>query len=112
MAEPFPPRQTIKILSNNFHSCIGTDRRLKPERVAEVIAALEPDIIGLQELDIGRRRTGGVDQAHIIASFLKMDVNFHSASHVAEERYGDAILTAPTLAHGTSAMLPQPGAKR
>src|SRR3546814_12283434 len=108
MAEPFPPRQTIKILSNNFHSCIGTDRRLKPERVAEVIAALEPDIIGLQELDIGRRRTGGVDQANIIASLLPRDVHFHSALHCAEERYGGALLTPHTIPHVTSGSPPPP----
>src|SRR3546814_149727 len=112
MADTFPPRQTIKILSYNVHSCIGTDRRLKPERVAEVIAALEPDIIGLQELDIGRRRTGGVDQAHIIASLLKMDVHFHAALHVAEERYGDAILTAHPMRHVKSGMLPSSGEQR
>ncbi|MFB9949498.1 endonuclease/exonuclease/phosphatase family protein [Rhizobium puerariae] len=88
------PRHRLKILSYNVHSCIGTDRRLDPARVAEVIAAAEPDIIGLQELDVGRGRTGGVDQAHAIASLLRMEFHFHAALTVAEERYGDAILTA------------------
>ena len=88
------PRQHLKLLTYNVHSCIGTDRRLAPERVAEVIAALNPDIIGLQELDVGRRRTGGIDQAHAIATILEMKFHFHAALTVAEERYGDAILTA------------------
>ena len=112
MADTSSPRRTIKILSYNVHSCIGTDRRLDPERVAEVIASLDPDIIGLQELDIGRRRTGGVDQAHIIASLLKMDVHFHAALHVAEERYGDAVLTAHPMRHVKSGMLPSSGEQR
>ncbi len=91
---PPPDRRRLKILSYNVHSCIGTDRKLDPARIAEVIAAAEPDIIGLQELDVGRSRTGGVDQAHIIASLLQMEFHFQAAMSVAEERYGDAILTA------------------
>ncbi|WP_117192182.1 endonuclease/exonuclease/phosphatase family protein [Rhizobium terrae] len=91
---PPPARHRLKILSYNVHSCIGTDRRLDPARIAEVISALEPDVIGLQELDVGRSRTGGVDQAHAIASLLEMGFHFHPALKVAEEKYGDAILTA------------------
>jgi endonuclease/exonuclease/phosphatase family metal-dependent hydrolase len=62
-------------------------------RVAAVLAALSPDIVALQELDVGRARTGHVDQAHEIAQRLEMTHHFHAALQVEEERYGDAILT-------------------
>jgi endonuclease/exonuclease/phosphatase family metal-dependent hydrolase len=75
------------------HRCVGNDRRLDVARVAEVLAKLEPDVVALQELDVGRRRTGGVDQAHEIARRLDMACHFHAALTVEEERYGDAILT-------------------
>ncbi|MCK8778849.1 endonuclease/exonuclease/phosphatase family protein [Rhizobium sp. NTR19] len=91
---PLVARTRLKVLSYNVHSCIGTDRKLDPERIAEVIAEVNPDIIGLQELDVGRMRTAGVDQAHTIASLLKMEFHFHPALRVQEEHYGDAILTA------------------
>src|SRR5690606_16356442 len=94
------------------HSCIGTDRRLNCGRVAEVIASVAPDIIGLQELDVGRRRTGGADQAHVIASLLEMDFHFHAALHVAEERYGDAILTSLPMRLVKAGMLPSSGEQR
>jgi endonuclease/exonuclease/phosphatase family metal-dependent hydrolase len=58
-----------------------------------VLAALEPDIVALQELDVGRARTGGVDQAHRLASRLGMAFHFNAAFKVEEELYGDAILT-------------------
>ncbi|MDP3746912.1 MAG: endonuclease/exonuclease/phosphatase family protein [Phenylobacterium sp.] len=83
-----------RILTYNVHRCVGTDRRLDVGRVAEVIARLQPDIVALQELDVGRARTGGVDQAHEIAQRLKMSFHFHPALRVEEELYGDAILTA------------------
>ena len=82
-----------RILTYNVHRCLGVDGRLSPGRIAEVIAACEPDIVALQELDVGRARTGGVDQARVIADELRMHLHFHPALRVMEEFYGDAILT-------------------
>jgi endonuclease/exonuclease/phosphatase family metal-dependent hydrolase len=96
-----------RILTYNVHRCIGVDRRLDVGRVAEVIAQLEPDIVALQELDVGRARTGGVDQAHEIARRLSMSVHFHAALQVEEELYGDAILT--TLPERLVQVGPLPG---
>ncbi len=84
----------VRLLSYNVHRCVGTDRRLDVGRIAAVIAAEEPDIVCLQEVDVGRARTGGVDQAHRIAERLGMKSRFHAALRVVEEEYGDAILTA------------------
>jgi endonuclease/exonuclease/phosphatase family metal-dependent hydrolase len=82
-----------RILTYNVHRCLGTDGRLSPERIADVIAAYEPDVVALQELDVGRLRSGGVDQAHAIARALGMHVHFHASLRVLEEQYGNAILT-------------------
>ncbi len=109
---PPPCGQILKVLSYNVHSCIGTDRDLDPSRIAHVIAELDPDIIGLQELDVGRQRTQGIDQAHVIASLLKMEFHFHAALQVAEERYGDAILTSLPMRFVKGGMLPSSGEQR
>ena len=82
-----------RILTYNVHRCLGTDGRLSPERIADVIAAYEPDVVALQELDVGRLRSGGGDQAHAIARALGMHVHFHASLRVLEEQYGNAILT-------------------
>jgi endonuclease/exonuclease/phosphatase family metal-dependent hydrolase len=82
-----------RIVTYNVHRCVGNDRRLDVGRIADVLAALQPDIVALQELDVGRRRTGHVDQAHEIARRLDMACHFNAAVTVLEERYGDAILT-------------------
>ena len=83
----------VRLLTYNVHRCVGTDRRLDVGRVAEVIAAQSPDIVALQELDVGRARTGGVDQAHRLAQRLGMACHFNAAFRVEEEQFGDAILT-------------------
>jgi endonuclease/exonuclease/phosphatase family metal-dependent hydrolase len=82
-----------RIVTYNVHRCVGNDRRLNVARIADVLAKLRPDIVALQELDVGRARTGHVDQAHEIAKRLDMACHFHAALTVEEERYGDAILT-------------------
>jgi endonuclease/exonuclease/phosphatase family metal-dependent hydrolase len=82
-----------RLLTYNVHRCVGVDRKLDVDRIAGVIADLEPDIVCLQELDVGRARTGGVDQAHAIAERLDMSFQFHPAMRVEKELYGDAILT-------------------
>lgn len=83
-----------RIVTYNVHRCVGNDRQLDVARVAEVLAALEPDIVALQELDVGRARTNNVDQANEIAERLEMAVHFHPAMRVEKELYGDAILSA------------------
>jgi len=83
-----------RIVTYNVHRCVGNDRQLDVARVAEVLARLEPDIVALQELDVGRARTNHVDQANEIAERLEMAVHFHPAMRVEKELYGDAILSA------------------
>ena len=82
-----------RLMTYNVHRCVGVDRRLDVDRVAAVIAEHEPDIVCLQELDVGRARTGFVDQARAIADKLSMTYHFHPAMRVEAELYGDAILT-------------------
>ena len=82
-----------RIMTYNVHRCVGVDGQLDVGRIAAVIAQCRPDIVALQELDVGRLRTGAVDQAHAIANRLGMAFHFHAAMKVEEERYGDAILT-------------------
>jgi endonuclease/exonuclease/phosphatase family metal-dependent hydrolase len=83
-----------RILTYNVHRCVGVDRRLDVGRIAAVIAEYEPDVVCLQEVDVGRARTGGVDQAHEIAKRLEMSYHFNAALKVEEEQYGDAVLTS------------------
>jgi endonuclease/exonuclease/phosphatase family metal-dependent hydrolase len=85
--------EQIRVMTYNVHSCIGVDGKLSPERIARVIASVNPDVVALQELDAGRARSAGEDQAERIADYLKMKYHFYSHINIEEEQYGDAILT-------------------
>jgi endonuclease/exonuclease/phosphatase family metal-dependent hydrolase len=82
-----------RLMTYNVHRCVGGDRRLDLDRVAAVIGEYAPDVVCLQELDVGRARTDHVDQAAAIAARLGMTLHFHPAMRVESELYGDAILT-------------------
>lgn len=41
----------FSVASYNIHRCIGSDGRRKPERIAGVIQELNPQLVGLQEVD-------------------------------------------------------------
>ncbi|MBW2202129.1 MAG: endonuclease/exonuclease/phosphatase family protein, partial [Deltaproteobacteria bacterium] len=83
----------LRIMTYNIHSCIGMDGKISPERIARVIAQYSPDVVALQELDVGRARTGRIDQADLIAQYLHMDYHFLPTVQVRKGLYGNAILT-------------------
>jgi len=82
------------------------DRQRSEARIAEVIAELSIDIVGLQELDFGRRRSAGVDQTRIIAEQLGWYSHFHPAMRRSDEHYGNAILSRYQLSLRRAVELP------
>ena len=83
----------LRVATYNVHACVGMDGHRSETRIAEVIASLGVDVIGLQELDLNRRRSAGIDQAGLIAERLGWSRFFHPAMRVQDEQYGDAILS-------------------
>jgi len=68
------------------------DGRRSESRIAEVIASLSADVVALQELDLGRTRSAGVDQAQLIAEQLGWLRLFAPAMRDGDEHYGNAII--------------------
>ena len=99
----------MRVMTYNVHRCVGIDGRLSPARIARIIAQHQPDFVALQELDAGRPRTGGIDQAHEIARHLEMAYHFHPTIVVEEERYGNAILSRLPMRLVKRAVLPGSG---
>ncbi len=55
------PEPRLRVMTWNVHSCIGSDGRVDPERVRDVIRAINPDIVALQEVDSRRDQRDGFD---------------------------------------------------
>jgi endonuclease/exonuclease/phosphatase family metal-dependent hydrolase len=80
-------------MTYNVHRCIGADGVLSPERIAAVISRYLPDVVALQELDVGHARTGRADQPRVLADLLGMSHHFFPAVERADDQYGDAVLS-------------------
>ena len=78
-------------------------------RIARVIEACKADVVALQELDVGRPRSGGIDQPRAIAEHLDMHLEFCSARDCDGGRYGNAILSRHPIELVHGACLPQLG---
>jgi endonuclease/exonuclease/phosphatase family metal-dependent hydrolase len=103
---------SLSILTYNVRHCAGTDGEISPLRVADVIAQYSPDIVALQELDIGRPRSGHIDQPQVIAQHLNMAFHFTPAFTIQEEEYGNAMLSRLPMSLVKAGPLPTlPGRK-
>ena len=89
---PEGPRR-LRIMTYNVHSCIGMDGVVSPSRIARVIRSFDPDIVALQEVESGRARSRGEDQARLIAEELEMDANFCCTVECGQEFYGHALMS-------------------
>jgi endonuclease/exonuclease/phosphatase family metal-dependent hydrolase len=96
----------LRVATYNVHGCMGMDRQRSEARIAEVIAEMSVDIVALQELDLGRRRSAGADQTKMIAEQLGWYSHFHPAMRRNGEHYGNAIISRYQLTFRRGVELP------
>ena len=108
-AEAPHPSQLLRVMTYNVHRCIGLDGKAAPERIARIIARHEPDIIALQELDVGQPRTHRIDQTERIARLLRMSYHFPPVIALERGQYGNAILSRYPMRLMQAEQLPQWG---
>ncbi len=78
----------LRVLSFNTHRSTGTI-----DAVAREILEVDPDIVLLQEVDRSMLRTGGVDQAAVLAEAVGMDGSFSTNLVRGSGGYGTLILS-------------------
>ncbi|NNJ27535.1 endonuclease/exonuclease/phosphatase family protein [Alienimonas chondri] len=84
----------MRVLSYNIHKGIGgRDRRYRLQRIKDVIAAAEPDVLCLQEVDRNVRRSRFDDQPHLLAEWFLGRHLPHIGPHPHTEphSYGDSL---------------------
>lgn len=84
---------TLRVASYNIHAGRGADERIDLPRIAGVLRRLNADVILLQEVDMGTRRSGGVMQAAELGKLLGMNFYFAKAMDYGGGEFGNAILS-------------------
>jgi endonuclease/exonuclease/phosphatase family metal-dependent hydrolase len=100
------PTAPARLMTYNIHRCVGLDGKHSPERIAETIRESDPDIVALQEVEVGHVRTARMDQPRVLAEKLGMQFLYHPARERREERFGNAILSRLPLRSVRTALLP------
>lgn len=105
----------LRVLSYNIHKCIGgVDRRYVPERTAEVINHYQPDIVMLQEVDSGAKRSRGDQQTALLANLcgLAHHTWFPNVTVRGGGEYGNAVLSRWPITNTSNVDLTVPLKKR
>ena len=99
-------KSNIRALTYNIHSCVDMDGTVNAERIAGVIEELTPDLVALQEVDVGIPRTHNQNQPKIIGRILDMDHRFFPVVVNGNQKYGLAILSRFPVQNVRVGMLP------
>jgi endonuclease/exonuclease/phosphatase family metal-dependent hydrolase len=89
--------RTLRIATYNIHRCRGLDGRTSAARVADVIRAIEPDVIALQEvIGAGASSTGHAEE---LGALLGMGWVMAPARHLRGCLFGNVVLSRFPIHH-------------
>ncbi|MGE0882116.1 MAG: endonuclease/exonuclease/phosphatase family protein [Blastocatellales bacterium] len=83
----------FRVATYNIHKCLGLDRRLRPQRIAEVLREIDADIIALQEVLCVQGQEDHHDQAHFIARALGLNFRLGENRQLKGGAYGNVVLS-------------------
>ncbi len=82
---------TLRVATYNVHRCRGLDGRVRPERIAAVLRALDADVVALQEV-VGAGPHGG-GHAEELGAALGMGWVMAPARQLRGHQFGNAVLS-------------------
>lgn len=107
LSDIIPPDPELTVLSYNIHHGEGTDGVWDLQRIADLILEHAPDVVALQEVDVGTFRSSRVDQARRLADLTGMDVVFGEFMEYDGGLYGMAILSKHRFLESYNHRLPR-----
>ena len=103
--------EAVKFMSYNIQGHAASRRPDFLPKLAEVIASVNPDIVGLQEVHC-RTHVGPDDQAEVLGSLTGLNVSFGRSCGMGGGDYGNAVLTRGTFKSTFTHPLPGSGEPR
>jgi len=96
------PRQRLRVMTWNIHHGRGLDGVVDLDRIADVIRKQDIDIVALQEVDRGTKRTDGLDMPRELGKRLGADWRFGKNIDFQGGDYGNAILSRWPIASSSN----------
>ena len=88
-----PEPVTIRVMTYNIQHGAGFDKKIDLLRTADAINREHPDIVALEEVDKGVKRTDGRDLTAELAAMTGLTGYFSNNFHFDGGLYGNAVLT-------------------
>ena len=88
---------TLRVATYNIHRCRGLDGRTSVSRIADVIRAIEPDVIALQEV-VGASPTSP-GHAEELGALLGMGWVMAPTRHLRQALFGNVVLSRLPILH-------------
>jgi endonuclease/exonuclease/phosphatase family metal-dependent hydrolase len=85
--------RTLRVLCYNIHYGQGNDGEYNLQRLANVIKAAKPDLVALQEVDVGVKRSGRLHEVKILGELTNLKSHFGPTQHYEGGLFGNAVLT-------------------
>lgn len=85
---------SVRVLCYNIHWALGMDGKYDVGRIAEVIKAAKPDLVALQEVDVGVKRSARVHEVRRLVELTGMAGRFGPTQHYEGGLFGNAVLTS------------------
>lgn len=101
-AQPVSPQEgnrfsqkenTLRIMSYNIHHGRGMDDTIDIGRIGKLILAVNPEVVGLQEVDSMTNRSGNIDIIRLLAEQTGMYATFGYCILYDGGKYGNGMLT-------------------
>ena len=90
-------KRTIRVATYNIHRCRGLDGRTLPGRIADVIRAIDPDLIALQEvIGAGPHSPGHAEE---LGAQLGMGWVMAPTRHLRGNLFGNVVLSRHPILH-------------
>jgi endonuclease/exonuclease/phosphatase family metal-dependent hydrolase len=91
--KPADKPATLRVLCYNIHYGQGMDGKYDVARLAEVIKKLKPDLVALQEIDVGVKRSGREHQIRRLGELTGMASRYGPTQHYQGGLYGNGVLS-------------------
>ncbi len=93
-AQTFPQRENIhRLMTFNIHHCEGMDGKIDIERIGKLIIDINPEVVGLQEVDSVVGRSGNIDILKLLSDQTGMHATFGYSILLDSGKYGNGVLT-------------------
>src|SRR5262245_31825894 len=101
----------LRVMTYNIHHAAGMDTKLDVKRIGGVVNDATPELVALQEVDVGTSRSEKKDEPKELATFTAMHSAFGKAIDVGGGDYGNAVLSRWPILSQKVVQLPKTAAR-